>query len=58
LAGTDQELHIANAENNSEMMTEVEERKFHRIANVHDFLEMWQGSQQLHATQKESHTQN
>jgi len=28
------------------------------MAKVHDFLEMWQGSQNLHATQKESRSQN
>jgi len=36
----------------------VEERKVHRMAKVHDFVEMWQGSQILHATQKESRSQN
>ena len=30
----------------------------HRMAKVHDFLEMWQGSQNPHATQKESRAQN
>jgi len=40
------------------MKTEAEERTLHRMAKVHDFLEMWQGSQNLHATQKESHAQN
>jgi len=29
-----------------------------RMAKVHDFLEMWQGSQNLPATQKESRAQN
>jgi hypothetical protein len=28
------------------------------MAKVHDFLEMWQGSQTLHATKKESRAQN
>jgi hypothetical protein len=28
------------------------------MAKVHYFLEKWQGSQNLHATQKESRTQN
>jgi hypothetical protein len=28
------------------------------MAKVHNFLEMWQGSQNTHATQKESRTQN
>jgi hypothetical protein len=47
-----------NAEINSEMKKEVEERKLHRMAKVHDFLEMRQGSRNLRATQKESRTQN
>jgi len=54
LAGTDQELDTMNTENDSEMKTEAEERKLHRMAKVHDFLEMWQGSQNVRATQKES----
>jgi len=58
LAGTDPELDTLNTENNSEMKKEAEERKLHRMAKVHDFLEMWQGSQNLCATQKESRTQN
>jgi hypothetical protein len=40
------------------MKKEAGERKLHRMAKVHDFLEMWQGCQNLHATQKESRTQN
>jgi len=40
------------------MKKEAEERKLHRMAKVHNFLEMWQGSQNLCATQKESGTQN
>jgi len=39
------------------MKKEVEERKFHRMAKVHNILEMWQGSQNLRATQKESRAQ-
>jgi hypothetical protein len=39
-------------------MNEVEERTLHRMAKVHYFLEMWQGSQNLCATQKDSRTQN
>jgi len=58
LAGTDPELDTTNTENDSEMKTEAEERKLHRMAKVHDNLEMWQGSQNLHATQKESRAQN
>jgi len=40
------------------MKREAEEQKLHRMAKVHDFLEMWQGSQNLRATQKESRAQN
>jgi hypothetical protein len=29
-----------NTENDSEMKNEAEERKLHRMAKVHDFLEM------------------
>jgi hypothetical protein len=47
-----------NIENDSEMKKEAEQRKLHRMAKVHNFLEMWQGSRNLHATQTESRTQN
>jgi len=57
LAGTDPELDTTNTENNSEMKKEAEEMKLHRMAKVHDFLEIWQGSQNLRATQKVSRTQ-
>jgi hypothetical protein len=40
------------------MKKEVEERKLHTMAKVHYFLKMWQGSQNLCATQKEFRTQN
>jgi hypothetical protein len=40
------------------MKTVVEETVMHTIANVHDFLEMWQGSKNLRATQKECHSRN
>jgi len=36
------------------MKKEEEERILHGMAKVHDFMEMWQGSQNLQATQKES----
>jgi len=57
LAGTDPELDTRNTENDSEMMKEAEETKLHRMAKVHDFSEMWQGSQNLRATQKKSRDQ-
>jgi hypothetical protein len=40
------------------MKKEVEEMRLHRMAKVHDFLEMWQGCQNLRDTQKESSSQN
>jgi hypothetical protein len=40
-----------------ELMREAQEKKLHRIAKVHDVLEMWQGSQTLRATQMESRAQ-
>jgi len=40
------------------MKKEAEEMKLHWIAKVHDFMEMWQGSQNLCATRKESRAQN
>jgi len=58
LAGTDPELDTMNTENDSEMKKEAEERKLHRMAKVHNFLEMWQGSQNLRATQNESRAKN
>jgi hypothetical protein len=47
-----------NTENTSEMKKEAEESKWHRMAKVHDFLAMWQGSQNLRAIQKESRAHN
>jgi hypothetical protein len=58
LAGTDPELDTTNTKNYLEMKKEAQERKLHRMAKVHDFLEMWQGNQNLRATQKESCAQN
>jgi hypothetical protein len=58
LAGTDPELDTMNTENDSEMKKEGEERTLHRMAKVLDFFEMWQGSQNLCATQKEPRGQN
>ena len=58
LAGNETALDTTNTENDLEMKSEAEEKKLHRMAKVHDFLEMWQGSQNLCATQKEFHSQN
>jgi hypothetical protein len=49
LVGIDPELDTMNTENNWEMKKEVEETKLNRMAKVHDFLEMWQRSQNLRA---------
>jgi len=58
VAGDNLVWDMTNTENDSEMKKEVEEMILHRMAKVHDFLEMWQGSQNLCATQKESRAQN
>jgi len=58
LAGSDPALDTMNTENDSEMKKEAEEKKLHRMAKVHNFLEMWKGSRNLRATQKESRAQN
>jgi len=47
-----------STDNDMEMKREAEEKKLHRMAKVHDFLAMWQGSQTLWATQKESRAHN
>ena len=44
LAGDDPVLHPDSTDNDMEMKREAEEKKLHRMAKVHDFLEMWQGS--------------
>jgi hypothetical protein len=55
LAGDDPILDSTSTDNDMEMKREAEAKKLHQMAKVHDFLEMWQGSQTLRATQKESH---
>jgi len=57
-AGNDSALDMTNTENDSEMKNDLGERQLDRMAEVHDHLEMWQGSQYLHATLKESRNQN
>ena len=54
LAGDDPVLDRSESDNDLELKREAEDEKLHRMAKVHDFLEMWQGSQNLHTTQKES----
>ena len=58
MAGNDPALDTTAAENDIELKREAEERNLPRMAKVHDFWEMWHGSQNLRATQKESHAQN
>jgi len=57
-AGDDTVLDSGSIDNDMEVKREAEEKMLHRKAKVHDFLQMWQGSQNLRATQKESCTQN
>jgi len=58
LEGNDPPFDTTNTENNLEMNKEPEEKTLNRMAKIHDFLEMWQGSQKLHATRKEYRTDN
>jgi hypothetical protein len=51
-------LDVINTEDDLEMKKGAEERTSHRLAKVHDILEMWQGSQNLAATQKISCAEN
>jgi len=58
LAGGGPGFDRSSTENDMEMNREMEEKKLHRTAKVHNLLGMWQGSQNVWATQKESRTQN
>jgi hypothetical protein len=58
LAGDNPVLDTTNTQNNSEMKSDVEEGTLHQMAKVHEILEMWQGSQNLCATQKDTYTQS
>jgi hypothetical protein len=58
LAGDSSGLGDNVLENNSEIKKAAEETKLHRMASTHDFLEMWQGSEKLRATQKAAKAQN
>ena len=57
-AVADPQLNTLSTEHDTEMRKEAEETKLHRMAKDHDFLGMWQGSQNLPATQQESRTYN
>jgi hypothetical protein len=58
LVGDNPVLDSDSTDYDMEMKRGAEEKKLHRMAKVHDFFEMWQGSQTLRATQKESHSEN
>jgi hypothetical protein len=53
IPGTNPELDTTNTENDTEMKKEADDRKLHRMAKDHDFLEICQGSQNLRAPQKD-----
>ena len=57
-AGDDPALDTIHTDNDLDIKREVEQKKLHRMAKVHNFLEMFYGSQNLRETQKESRTQN
>jgi len=50
LAGDNPVLDPDSTDKDIEMKREAEEKKLHRMAKVHDLLEMWQGSLTLRAT--------
>jgi hypothetical protein len=57
LPGNNAVVDPSSTNNDMEMNREAEEKNLHQMAKVHNFLEMWQGSQTLQATQKESRDQ-
>jgi hypothetical protein len=58
LGGNDPVLDPTRSDKDMEIWRDAEQNKFHRMAKVHEFLEMWQSHQNLLATQKESCSQN
>jgi len=50
LVGNCAALDNTETENELELKNQAQERSFHRMAKIHDFLEMWQGSQNLCGT--------
>jgi hypothetical protein len=52
LAGDIPITHPLDPHNDAEIMLEDQENRLHRMAKVHNFLEIWQGSENLHSTQK------
>jgi len=53
-AGDYTALDTTDNENDLQLKKAVEERTLHRLAKAHDFMEVWQWSQNLRATQMES----
>jgi len=51
LAADDPVLDRLETDNNLELKREAEGKTLHRMAKVHDVLEMWQGSKNLRTTQ-------
>jgi len=50
LGGDNPVSDMTNTENDPERKKEVEEWKLHRMAKIHDLLDMWQGSHTLRTT--------
>jgi hypothetical protein len=51
-------LNIMESETINQFLRDAVEKSFHQMAMVHNVMEIWQGSQNQHATWKISHTQN
>jgi hypothetical protein len=49
--------HSLDVDNNAEIKKEAEKKKLHRMAKILDYLEMWQGSDNLRSTQMAACTQ-
>jgi hypothetical protein len=54
----DPALVITTSETDWEMKSEAEEMKLHSMAKVQNIVDIWKGSQNIYATQKESRAQN
>jgi hypothetical protein len=52
MSGDNPVLDTTSTDNDMERKRVVEENKLHQMAKVHNFLKMWQGSQNLGATQQ------
>jgi hypothetical protein len=50
--------HPLDPDNDAEIKNEAEQKKLYRMAKVHDCLEIWQGSENLHSTQKAARAEN